>query len=294
MDLTAESVGLSAALWAHVEDLLPWLQQKSGLPTSGRTLVSSALAVDATAYQYAPHCMRAPLRAMLRRALNVGTMLQTIDAAIVHIDADGDAELPVDIFTTEAASGPLYFARTASGDHMDALGSKDSWCYHAVLNGLVHPLTREAITGFGEYTVVGPAGGPNAGPMDEDIAGPNIFELNEAERQQLTELLEAAEGPGQDVAVNHEDALQFECLYKVPVDRSFCVQVLGLFAGTFEYFSSLSDADLEDLIETSLADNEDLFDDVAEVEEDDEEEYFNDVAVQIIAVFAPQIGAEGF
>lgn len=130
------------------------------------------------------------------------------------VSGTGTAEVPGTATTSGLTSGiqvvhakRYLFCVTASGPKDEYLGTVTSWAYHVLLNGAVHPATREPIQAFACKS------------LEHFNELPKALRLSRTERSALAAAL-VSERP-EDSEVVPEDLDDFEQEYDIPDDRSF-------------------------------------------------------------------------
>ena len=168
------------------------------------TIMKILLSLDLKAYIYDHYSMGTSIRLLLSRLMAFGDIL------LVSSDSQKQPIVGTDIFSGECFTEDpktCAWATTASGPKKDFLGTFESWLYHILLNGPIHPATREPIVGF-------------LGPLELFKAAlPRCCKLTRNERLHLAQGL-ASKRPSEPM-LNRMAIKFFEEDYLVPVDRSF-------------------------------------------------------------------------
>lgn len=225
--LNESSTGLSLTELEAFKDLVPWIKaqrQKAGGPGGPaeegvhETIMSTILAVRPSDFINDASCMTRPIRDILVRANYFGRLFSNskaiCTAEAINEASDGAIEGSIDIFTSEAPESGSFCAETPDGLLTNYFGSDDSWAYHFIINGPLHPATRQYISAL---AYIG---------QKKATTFPHVF-LNKASQDILQEKLMGPVNEVLEVPTAITSAL-FEVYHKVPEDRSYVVNMLGM------------------------------------------------------------------
>ena len=185
------------------------------------SIMKILLSLDLKAYIYDYYSMGTSIRLLLTRLMSFGNIL------LVSIDSKKEPVIGTDIFSGETFTEDpktCAWAITSSGPKKEFLGTFESWLYHVLLNGPIHPATREPIVGF-------------LGPLELfKSALPRCSKLTRNERLHLAQGL-ASKRPNEPM-LNKLAIKFFEEDYLVPIDRSFYYLHYGDTESTISFMSS--------------------------------------------------------
>ena len=168
-----------------------------------KAIMSILLSLDESEYIYDNYSMGTAIKKLVRRLHEFSTLI--LDSV----------ETKEPLLGTDIFSGEMHYDKEATGlvfactpnIKLEFLGDFESWAYHCLINGCVHPATREPITHFACKTLI-------------DIAAlPKCLKLTRSERNSLMSGI-LSQRPNSPV-LNLFDIEDFEYNYDIPVERSF-------------------------------------------------------------------------
>lgn len=219
-------VGIEVLLPAEagfLRTVLSWMCAENGVDSTQnaafcKAMGSLALSMYPTRYFVHQKDFSPVLRKLLSRYVDVCEMFLHASGQEVVIMTDDVEDLPQDIFTADKMNETEMhvYGITASGSKDGAVGTVSGWAYHCLLNGFIHPLTREPLLNMGKIAMDVPPVVVDSFPM-----------LTLAQVDQLKMIDTHYEEP--ELLSKHEgyDGLHaFEKLYGIPADRAFSLQFL--------------------------------------------------------------------
>ena len=220
-------------------ELSQYLNEKRPDLNQIQSLIQTLLASDPNLYIYSRFSMGKPMRNILKRLCKLRKLFNKTNIEPNIETVFLETESPVDIFTADLALGPtILYATTPTGCKIESSGSPDSWAYHCLINGFVHPTTREEIIGFGTID----CGKVNNDYNVEDHLNPVFhydYDKNIDLEASLSKVIADINEPIAPVEV-----MLFELECGIPSDRSYINQVLGL---SFDFLDdSGSESDITD------------------------------------------------
>ena len=169
------------------------------------------LSVEPNAYFTNRQCLGAPIRKVLTRVVESRNLFSKIQQCDQPLRAE-------DLFTSDTCN--VLYAITASGLKSECPASEDSWAYHAIVNGLVCPSTREPIVGFARGQPAYKTRGNQSLSNLEDLKIPTLFKMRDATVAVLLDTMlqdfELLEWP-----FDFLETFEFEKLYGIPPERCF-------------------------------------------------------------------------
>ena len=223
--------------------MLRWVKSRFGLLDLHATAGHLALAVDASGHFVDELGVLKALRTALSRLLDATASLAwPLDSTL--LGGATPTEMPEDFFSAESCHpGNAYWPITESGKDPKLYACADSWAYHCVVNGLVHPVSRRRIVRFGWLR------GTNVGKANQTSWElPRFLDMSLERRNALAAAMKV---PPKVCLAGPMPLRHFELLYAVPEDRSMLALLDDLDYGPndFEYMQAADDALLAASIE---------------------------------------------
>jgi len=204
--LSEASTGLSSFELDAFKALVPWiLLQKGSEAGVHETIMSTLLSVAPTDYINDTAAMARPIRLVLERAFHFGQLFN--DSSRIERPATTS-----DIFTSDEPTETSFCAVTASGALAQYCGSEVSWAYHFILNGHLHPASREPVSKLLFF-----------GPSTKSTL-PDLFFIKEV-RDTVTQAMTKKPNEVLELTTPMTGAL-FEIYHGVPSERSYSVNIL--------------------------------------------------------------------
>jgi hypothetical protein len=202
-------LGLSNVEWHCVCKIIPFVKTKTQIQSVCHILGYLALTVRPNEYLVHTSDVGQALRTVLERYL---WLLKKVKSLSTNLLVDPAIEY-VDTFTSCDDTGPLFLAKTETGAYQkEFLGTLESWTYHILMNGPIHPMTRRPIQNFCQVLVSNDASAVI--PTLECLRIPS-----EVQRILEMSLRESFAMPVKPDYTMH-DLIDFEEMYGIPDERS--------------------------------------------------------------------------
>jgi hypothetical protein len=207
---TPTTKGITYLEYMTFEVLVKWLlkHQTSSINECDlkRALMNILLSVDPNWYIYNLYTMGHSIRIILRRLCD----FMELQCSSMPKDSIVSNE---DLFTFEVLQDPVW-----TNDMPQYSASYDSWAYHCLVNGPVHPMTRQDIKSM-NGTMIGPLNGPNNGTMNEPFTFTKL---------QIKKLRLSLEVPmdRDNSPIDLTQITIFESIYSIPHERCYSTMIL--------------------------------------------------------------------
>lgn len=204
-------LGLHDIEFIAFDSLTEWIKQRSGARTAASAVMQCLLSVEPNAYFTNRQCLGAPIRKVLTRVLKSRNLFSQIQQCDQPLRTE-------DLFTSELCN--VLYPITESGIKIECPASEESWAYHAIVNGLVCPSTRETIVGFARGQPAYKTRANQSLSNLDDLKIPTLFKMPDGAADVLMDSMlqhfELLEWP-----FDFLETLEFEQAYEIPQERCF-------------------------------------------------------------------------
>jgi hypothetical protein len=221
-------LGLSHVEWYCVCRILPYVKSKIDVRNFRHVMGYLALSVKPNEFIINCHDIGQALRTVLERYL---WLIKKIPSLSKNIVFDDTVE-QIDVFTS-CQEGPLFLAKTETDAFQkEFLGTLDSWTYHVLLNGPLHPMTRRPIQQFSQLI--------HSSCTPSEVRLLDCLQVSSEVQKALEMSLRESMAEPNKIEYNIPQLFEFEEAFGIPDERSLSSYLLR------SYFRDLEEPDIDE------------------------------------------------